>query len=148
MNRLNADERDRERGTTLVELLVTIVILGLAIVALLGGLTTAVVVSDQHRQQGVTDAAVHSYAEAVAAQGYVDCASLATYQAPAGYTTPPGYTSRVTRIRFWNASTRAFDLTACPSTGDTGAQLVRVSVRSPQGRGVHTLDVVLREAGA
>ena len=142
----DGDCHDGERGATLVELLVTVVILGLAVVALLAGLSTAIIVSDQHRQQAVAGAAVHSFAEAVTAATYVSCAGAGTYATPAGYESPPGYTSTVTGVRYWKADTRGFVAT-CPSA-DAGAQQVSLQVDSNKGRATATLDVVVRRAGA
>lgn len=131
-------------GFTLIELLVTVVIMGLAVAALMGGLGTAIIVSDQHRQQAVAGAAVRSYAEAVLGQTYTNCATASTFSSPSGFTLPTGY-SRTVSVKYWNATSRTF-VSNCST--DAGAQLVSLRVASASGRGVGTLDVVLRRAGA
>lgn len=135
---------DREGGFTLVELLVTIVIMGLAIAALLGGLGTAIIVSDQHRQQAVAGSALRSYAEAVAAMTYTECASAGTFASPAGYTSPTGYTSSATGVRYWKPSTRSFEA-SCESAG---AQRVTLRVASNRGGAAETIEIVVRKATA
>ncbi len=142
---MDAEALRDDRGTTLVELLVTVVILGLALVALLGGLGTAVIVSDQHRQQAVAGAAVRSYAEAVGAAAYVNCATSAQLANPTGYASPAGYTSTVTRVQYWNPNTRQF-VNTCASP-DPGAQKVSLRVTSNRGQATETLEIIVRKAG-
>ena len=138
------DER-RERGETLIEVLVAVIILSTAIVALVGGIALAVRVSDIHRKQATAGAAVRAFAEvletrvAATPTGYVDttCATPASYTGI--YTAPSGYTAEVTAVKFWSGS--AFVAT-CP---DKGVQLVSLRVASNDGRASETLDVVLRK---
>src|SRR5215510_16442827 len=66
-----------DRGETLIELLVTVVLLGTAVVAIVAALGTAIRVSDIHRKQANGGAYVRAYAEAletyVAAGNYQPC---------------------------------------------------------------------------
>jgi type II secretory pathway pseudopilin PulG len=144
MDRARDDATDR--GATLIELLVTVMIVGIAVVALLSGVTTAIIVSDQHRQQAVAGAAVHSFAEAVTATAYVNCAGKSKFANPVGYVSPAGYTSTVTGVKYWDPDTRTFS-TSCPSY-DAGIQKVSLKVVSNAGRATATLDVVARKAAA
>jgi len=135
-----------DRGETLVELMVTVMILGTAVVALVGGLALAVAVSDIHRKQATAGAAVREFAEVLEREvaksptAYHDstCAVPADY---AGlYTSvPAGYIAEITDVRFWSASGIAEN---CP---DIGVQVVSLRVSSADGRAVETLDVVLRK---
>lgn len=135
---------DAERGETLVELLVTVVIVGTAVVALVGALALAVRVSDIHRKQATAGAAVRAFAEAIetrvsATAGYVNCATPASYAG--AYTgTPNGYTATITAVEYWDGTAFA---TTC--TTDTGIQRVSLQVASDDGRATETLDVVLRQ---
>jgi type II secretory pathway pseudopilin PulG len=52
-----------ERGETLAELLVTIVIMGVAIVALIAGLADGILASEVHRQHATADTALRSAVE-------------------------------------------------------------------------------------
>ena len=58
-----------ERGETLVEILVAVAILGVAGIAILGGMQMAVTASDLHRKETTGGAYVRSFAEAI--QNYV-----------------------------------------------------------------------------
>jgi type II secretory pathway pseudopilin PulG len=117
--------RDLERGETLVELLLAIVILGLAGLAVLGGLGTSIIVSDAHRNETVSGAAVRAYAEQlqtkVAASGYVSCAGVGSYASDTvGYTPPAGYAASPTAVKYWNLATKTFQTTCAPDSGVQG----------------------------
>jgi prepilin-type N-terminal cleavage/methylation domain-containing protein len=102
-----------ERGFTLVEMLVTVVIIGIAFATLVGGIGAAVLTSDHHRQQGTVNARLRNFVETLkAATPYVNCA------------TPAKYTASVSPVRVGvNATTSA-------TTHSTGAQ----SVSNPRSR--------------
>ena len=134
-----------ERGETLVELVISIAILGVAAVAILAGMLLSVQSSDMHRKQATGGAYVRSFAEAV--QNYVDsngykaCTTAAS--AYAGVTVPDlptGYTPTVTNVRSWNGSTWG-------SCTEEGIQRVDLSIRTT-GDSLHradeTLTVILR----
>ncbi|MFN8028521.1 MAG: type II secretion system protein [Acidimicrobiia bacterium] len=139
-----ARERGRgERGETLVELLVTVVIMGSAIVALVAGVATAVASSDTHRQDSTAEGVIRSYAERVQAATYTDCAT--TY-AP-GYTVPASsgtWTMEITSIRYLQADGSSFAST-CPP--DLGAQQITLHVVSPHTKNGadETLVIVKRD---
>lgn len=132
-----------ERGETLVELLVTVVILGLAGVALVAGLTTALMIADTHRKAADAGTTIRNYAEAietaVATSGYqVSCTP--TYAA--GFTPPNGYTTpAIIAVRFWNGG--AFPGTCDPAV-DTGVQQLTLRVSSVDGRAAESLTIVVR----
>ncbi|MET7276869.1 type II secretion system protein [Kribbella sp. NPDC005582] len=133
----------REHGESLLELVVAIALMGVAIVAVMAGLTTTVLMSDTQRKEATAVATVRNYAEAlqnyVASGHYVPCAT--TYVVP-GFAVPEGFTAKVVggSVQYW---TGALWLPLC--LPDRGLQRVRVSVASTDGRAVQTLDVVLRK---
>ncbi len=150
-------DHDNESGATLVEVLVTVMVLSIAIVALLGGLGTAVIVADQHRQQAVVGAAIHNYAEAMvgARSGtfYKPCVAAGT-RTQAGTlnkdvvfedTSPNGYVGTVTEVMYWDTASYSFRPGSC--TSDKGAQQVTLQVTSNGGKATLTTQVVLRKAG-
>jgi type II secretory pathway pseudopilin PulG len=148
VTRQPAADRDLERGETLVELLLAIVILGLTGLAVLGGIGTSIIVSDAHRKETVSGAAVRAYAEQlqtkVAASGYVSCAAPGSYASAAvGYAPPAGYAASPTGVTYWNRSTKLFD----PTCGtDSGVQAVTLQVRdTADTRGTVNLTVVIRK---
>jgi Tfp pilus assembly protein PilV len=125
--------RRGERGETLVELLVTIVILGSAIIALVAGVATAIASSDSHRQEATAEGVIRSFAERVQDPTdvpYVSCALVSTYPAsPPGFTLPAGWPSAsITAISYLQADA-TFGPT-CPSP-DLGAQQLTLQVTSP-----------------
>ncbi|MEV4314363.1 type II secretion system protein [Actinocrispum sp. NPDC049592] len=137
--------RSDESGETLLELVIAVVIMGIALVAIIGGLTTSVLVSDVHRKQSTAGAYARDYSEAieraVASGGYVACASAASYSSPAGFTVPAGFSKSVVAgsLRYWNSGWQ----TSCGT--DTGVQQLTVRVASDDGRAAESVVVVLRK---
>jgi len=137
---MKADPHDR--GETLIELLVTVIIMGVAVVALVGGIATSIRMSDIHRKEARAGAYVRAFGEAIAATTYTDCAGAGTYSAayPAHPDGDTAYTATVTAVRYWNGS--AFG-TACAT--DTGIQKVSLKVSTSDGKAAETLDVIIRK---
>ena len=137
--------RTEDRGETLLEILISVVILGITGVAILSGLMTTVTVSDMHRKQATAGAVAQDYAETVsryvAADHYVECATAAAY-APGvvGFTPPGGYTASIAGVEYWNAATTTFSGT-CSSSG---LERVTVQVASTDGRATEDVVVVVR----
>jgi type II secretory pathway pseudopilin PulG len=106
---MNAGAPAADRGETLLELLVSVLIMGVAVVALVGGLGTAIRVSDIHRKQANAGAYVRSYAEAIetavaaSPSAYVECAGPAAYESAF---TPgdPTYAASVVDVTYWDGS--------------------------------------------
>jgi prepilin-type N-terminal cleavage/methylation domain-containing protein len=138
-----APARD-DRGETLIELLMTVVIMGIAVAAIVGGIGTSVLMSDIHRKQATAGAAVRDYAEAienaVTGGGYVACATTTAYASPPGFTVPPGYSTSVASVRYWNGTGWQ---SGC--SGDIGLQQVTIQVASGDRRASEQLTIVLRE---
>jgi type II secretory pathway pseudopilin PulG len=121
----------RESGETLLELLVTISIMGAAFVAILAGVGVAIASSDSHRQEASAEGVVRSYAERVQDSRdvpYVDCATTANYGSPAGFTPPTGWTVSITGVAY--LQTNNSYAATCPSP-DRGAQQLTLQVVSP-----------------
>jgi len=143
MRRLQSGWAD-DRGESLVEILVALVILGIAGVAILAGLEMSVKTSDIHRKEATGGAYVRSFAEAIqnyvdTSGGYKSCASAAaSYNGVAVPDLPAGYTKNVTAVQSWNGSTWG----AC--TGD-GVQQLKLTVSSSDHRAAESLTVILRQ---
>jgi type II secretory pathway pseudopilin PulG len=138
--------RDSSSGETLVELLVAMSILGVAVVALVSGIGTSVLVSDVHRKEATAGAVVRSYGEAIAASvdastsGYdATCAGASAYLSPAGFVAPSGFTATVTAISYWNGS--GF-VSTC--SADAGVQKLSLLVTSSDNRAKESLSVIIR----
>lgn len=133
----------RERGESLLELVVAITLMGVAIVAVMSGLTTTLLMSDVQRKQAAAGVAVRDYAEAlqqyVAAGHYVACSS--SYSVP-GFVAPEGFAAKVVAgsVQYWSIGAAWLPLCLL----DSGLQRARVSVTSTDGRATEYLYVVLR----
>lgn len=129
-----ARRRVDERGDTLVEVLVALLILAVLVVALVGGaLTTALVTDDDHiRTEAET--ILRDYAEAIQATGYTPCAGPSTFEGLLAAEAHEGFTApEVVSVRYWdddgasNPTTVSFDPPPCdPGTDDDGVQEVRL----------------------
>ena len=106
-----------DRGETLVEILLTVVIIGLSVAALVSSLATVSSAGAAQRNGVRADVVIRSYAEAIkaATQG---CAAGASYSV--SYTAPAGFTVSV-----------APATTACPPV--TNPQVLTLSVTGPNG---------------
>ncbi len=122
--------RRGQDGTTLLEVLITIMIISVAFTALLGGLFTAVVASSLNKKLATAEATVRAYGEFMKRAAYASCAT--TYS-NSGFVAPTGYTASLTTIRYWNPVARSFGAT-CASP-DGGMQLLTLRVVSGDGTG-------------
>lgn len=144
MQRLRVSGRD-DRGETLVELMMAIAIIGIAAVAILGGLIVSIKTSTVHRNEATGGAYVRSFAEAIQnhvdANGYTACgAAAATYQGVAVPNLPSGFTKTVTNVESWTGSAWG----ACTATGIQRIRLSVTSTGDATHRATETLIVVLR----
>lgn len=128
---MNGRRGGGDAGETLVELLITVTLLGIVIVALLAGLATAVRLSDTHRAQANADVALEAAAEAVKAAGPDDCGGTPYNEALASVNLPSG----------WSQS----DLSV---TGCSGSPLQTITIHAtaPDGNSSEAIDVVKRVA--
>jgi type II secretory pathway pseudopilin PulG len=120
----------REEGVTLIELTVTIAIIGVAFVSLLAALTGVFMDGDTHRKSVQVETLLRRYAEQLQSTTYVSCATPST----AGYASalspvPSGYTASVVSVEYWNADNNATFNTTCAG-GDKGAQRITIRVAS------------------
>ncbi|HEY7224361.1 MAG TPA: type II secretion system protein [Micromonosporaceae bacterium] len=142
---------ERERGETLIELLVTVVILGTAVVAVIGALMVAIRVSDLHRKHATAGAAVRAYAEdlerlvSATPTGYKPCADAGYYQSNAAYSGPAGYTPHVLDVKVWSGTDFVEVSADCMTSGaDHGVQQLTLRVDSPDNLVSESLVVVIR----
>jgi hypothetical protein len=114
-----------EAGETLAELLVTIAILGVAIVAIVGGLGDAILASTVHRSHATADAAARSAAEKLKNR---DIATMPWNSS--GTYSISGATITAQCLKDTDAIPPTFD--TCPA-GDLGLQKLTVAVSGPKG---------------
>ena len=141
-----------DSGTSLIEVLMAVVILGIAGAAILSGLLASVRGSDVHRKEAQAETALVSAVEAIKDPSIarVPCAgtSTASYLAAARSATLPATwnpttTVRITSVRYSNGATFG---TTCHDTDALRhllrAQLITVEVSSPDGRVRQSVSVV------
>jgi Tfp pilus assembly protein PilV len=128
-----------DRGESLLELLIAVTIMGVAVVAIVGGIGVSVLMSDIHRKQATAGTLVRDYGEAIMTSTYTTCATTASYP-PASGSIPTGYTAAIASVRYWTGSAWS---TSC--TPDKGVQQLTVQVASADGRASESLVVVVRK---
>ncbi len=120
-----------ERGDSLIEIIVAIVVIGLVVSAITAAISTSENGSVSHRQLVTGDAAMRNYAEAAKTAVRTSCTSSgatwsAAYPSPG---LPPGY------------SVTALSGQSCPSV--TATATVGIHVQLPNGT-AKTMDIVVR----
>jgi Tfp pilus assembly protein PilV len=128
-----------ESGVTLIEVVMSVFIMGVAFAVIVGGLGTAVVGSDLQRRQADADVALRNAAETMA---YQPCGTPATYTPP-----PPvgGITVTVERVSYWDGDGQYVDAMPAEPACATSLQLLELEATSSGGRLVsRTLQVVKR----
>ena len=136
----------RERGETLVEVLITITIVGIAFTGILAGLATAINLSGRHRGQANADVVLVSAAESVKSQAYAPCPGVTTtsYNPTQGVTLPSGWAAsniEITSVKKWNGT--AF-VASCPAA-DGNLQLVTITATTPDNKSTESVEVVKRK---
>ncbi len=128
-----------EAGASLVEILVAVVLLGSAVLALVGGLGSVISSSDRHRRTATADTVARSYTEAlkltVSTRPAGTWCSSSAYDVSANYTVPSGYT--VTQVPG-----------TCPASGSPQAQSVVIEATDTLSnpRGVARIVTTVRQS--
>ncbi len=135
-----------DEGETLIEVLTTIVIMGITVVAILGAIANAILLSTTHRKQATAGTYVRAFAEAIenqvaaATSAYASCGSASHYQGL--YSQPSGYSATVTGVKYWDGSTSTFSST-CGT--DQGVQQLALKVATPDNKVNETLTIIIRK---
>jgi type II secretory pathway pseudopilin PulG len=132
-------------GETLIELVLAMAIMGIAVVAIVAGIATSILMSDIHRKQATAGAYVRNYAESVEsyiAAGFFDATASPNYgSSTVGFTAPNGFSASVTSLRCWNDGINQFS--SCPASG--AVQLVTLNIASWDSRVSETLTLIVRK---
>lgn len=144
-----ADRRRSEAGDTLIEVLLALVVLGLASVALLAAFGTTISSSAEHRSLATMDTVLRSASQEAVSQ--VEHQSSALFAScggagPSGpgqvnFTLPAGYTAVVASVQYWNASATPAAFNPPSTWGGTSfsacipyaPQLLTITVTSASG---------------
>ncbi len=129
-----------DEGETLIELIIAVAIMGIAVVAIVGGIATTIVMADIHRKQASAGAYVHDYAEAVS--GHYDGRISPNYlPAAVGFADPAGFKGTVTLVQCWDDAGKVFG--TCTTANDV--QQVTLTMASTDTRASESLAVVVRQ---
>jgi prepilin-type N-terminal cleavage/methylation domain-containing protein len=145
-------------GLSLIELMISVAILGIAFVAVLGGMTSSIFASDVHRKQSDVTTILRSYAESIKAAAYSECATTysPSFSGLTGttYTAADGirFTIPATTVLHWNGNTGTPTFVAAGSIGscasspasDNGLQQVTITVSSVDARASQTIKIAKR----
>jgi prepilin-type N-terminal cleavage/methylation domain-containing protein len=155
MRAIATERASGDAGTTLIEVLVAVALLGIASTAILTGLVTFNSESNRHREQS-TAITVLTYATETltsSAVAYQNCATVSSYT-PAALTNGfdfatfasawPSSTVAVQSVRYWNGA--AFDTTCRDNGSDRSRWLQEITVRvtSPDDKAHAEIVVVKR----
>src|ERR1017187_9660882 len=133
-SRLRSGLSGRDRGDTLIEVLIAVLIISISVAALLDGLITSTTTSATHRSLTTISGLLKSFAETAkyqiqtqASATFNDCAT--TYSVTPGFTVPPDYSVGISSIEYWNGSGWSTSPPGgCPANGsaDGGIELINL----------------------
>lgn len=136
-----------QRGSSLIEVLIAVVLTGSVVLAIAGGLLTLVKTSADTSDSQRTQLLLNNFAESLQASDYVPCDTAAgmgpsTYMdallaAEDGWTPPADAEASVDNVEYWSTDGASPGFVGeCPTTGDAspvpddqGTQRLSISVR-------------------
>lgn len=135
-------------GETLLELLISLMIIGIGVVAILGAVRIAVDASSLDERQIHAQALLRSWGEFAVAQttdaSYpATCATASVLAYPASLQTlPPGFTAQLSKVEYWDGTGFA---TACTTDSGVRRLVLKMTVDTALYPGfASTYDVVVR----
>ncbi|HEY3716594.1 MAG TPA: type II secretion system protein [Jatrophihabitantaceae bacterium] len=132
-----------DSGETLLELIVSIAILGVCVVAIGAGIALSVKTSAIHRDQTNASAFLHNFAESIQSS-YTSCAGATPPNYATALAPPSGFNPPTAAVRFWDAAAAQFSSATCPGT-DPGLQQVTLTLTSTNGYVSESLVTVVRK---
>ena len=144
---------DSDSGFSLVEILVTIALVGVTFSAILGGLFTSISASAQQRKHATADTVARSAAEWVKDSLKNPYAANAACDGSSGYSLsglaiPSGFTASITQVEYWTGATPIAGQAYTPafqcSGADHGLQRITIVVASTDGQATETVQILKR----
>ena len=132
--------RHSEAGDTLVEVLIALVVLGLASVAMMMAFATTISATAEQRNLATFDTVLRSASEEVITQIQQQPAALfesCSGAAQVAFSLPSGYTAQITTVKYWNGSIFA---AACTPNA---AQLITLTVTDATSGRTYTNNFVV-----
>jgi hypothetical protein len=154
---------DAESGESLIELMITVAIMGFAMVTILAGIWTTLRVADLNSKTSSSDVVLRDFAETLKQPDPTDTFKYVPCTVPGGQVTydltqfhPAAaydqYDVAITKIRYlsgYNASNEPTWANACPAT-DLGLQELTLTAtgpdNNPDAKSTETVTVVKRDA--
>jgi Tfp pilus assembly protein FimT len=132
--------RGGERGETLIELVITVLIMASAIIAIVAAIAVASTSSDSHKKQVGVVVVLRDYAEAIMNARYNGCAVPTSI----AYSVPSGYQVTATATGCYDGTSGASPGTPAnySSNSDHGAVRIRLDATSFDNRAHRTLEIV------
>jgi prepilin-type N-terminal cleavage/methylation domain-containing protein len=139
-----------DAGFSLVEIVITIAIVGVTFSAILGGLFASITVSALQQKEAAADTVARSAAEVVKDSGhnpYRNCAPQGHYSLT-GLSVPSGFSVQITNVEYWDGQpvppggAVGFQPN-CPSS-DAGIQRITIAAASSDGQATETVQVIKR----
>jgi prepilin-type N-terminal cleavage/methylation domain-containing protein len=144
---LRRNDIDSNDGFSLVEILITVAIVGITFTAILGGLITTITASAYQRKAATADAIVRSAAELVkdsVRNPYANCAGSGAYSL-AGLSVPAGFSVTIQGVKYWDGQpVPPGDMVKFTSNCDHGMQQISIQATSSDGQATETLQVIKR----
>lgn len=128
-----------DSGETLVELLLSIVIMGICFAAVLAGIGTSVRASAINHEQAFDSSYSRALAERIEAQTFVPCATASTYTTDGVLPAGSSFSVQVISVETLDAVTNL----AVPCSSNAKLQRVTLRVTTPDPRAQAASDLVL-----
>jgi prepilin-type N-terminal cleavage/methylation domain-containing protein len=137
-----------DAGFSLVEIVITIAIVGVTFSAILGGLFASITVSALQQKEATADTVARSAAEVVKASEhnpYSNCAGAGHYSLT-GLSVPSGFSVTITNVEYWDGQPPAGGGVVFPQncSSDHGMQRITISATSADGQATETVQVIKR----
>ena len=116
-------DEQNETGDTLVEVLVSLLVMSICGLALMLTFTTSITASAEHRNLAALDTVLRSASESALSQIqqqssalFTSCASASYYNSNLTLSPPTGFSVTITSVQYWTGSSFTAIGAACPSS--------------------------------